>query len=157
MTNLEFIQVTTPEHYQEARKLFKEYAEHLGIDLSFQHFETELQEIEEKYSPPKGGIILCCNEGQYIGCIAIKGLDNTYGEVKRMFVQPHFQGLGIGKILLEKAIELALNCSYELIRLDTLNYMMAAIHLYKAYGFYEIEPYYHNPNSTAVFFEKNLK
>jgi hypothetical protein len=34
--------------------------------------------------------------------------------------------------------------------------MEPAIYLYKQYGFFEIEPYYYNPNATAIFFEKKL-
>ena len=156
MTNLEYIIATSADHFKAAKKLFKEYADHLSIDLSFQDFEKELQNIEETYSQKNGGIILCNNAGKYIGCIAVRSLDNDYGEIKRMFVQPHYQGLGIGKALLEKALALGVNCSYQFLRLDTLNYMLPAIHLYKAYEFYEITPYYHNPNPTAVFFERKL-
>lgn len=73
-----------------------------------------------------------------------------------MFIKPAYQKRGTGKILLEKAIELAKALHYKFIRLDTLNYMKPVINLYKQYGFYEIAAYYHNPNETAVYFELEL-
>ena len=154
---MEFLRATNEEHYGEAKKLFKEYALFIKIDLAFQQFDLEIKKIREMYSAQEGGITLCRMDEKYIGCVAIRKIEDSIGEVKRMFVQPNFQGLGVGKKLLEKALAMAEECNYSLLRLDTLAHMSSAIHLYKAYGFYEIPPYYHNPNNTAVFFEKKLK
>jgi ribosomal protein S18 acetylase RimI-like enzyme len=57
---------------------------------------------------------------------------------------------------LNEAILIAKKYGYKKIRLDTLSNMTAAIVLYKQNGFYEIPAYYYNPESTAVYFEKNL-
>jgi hypothetical protein len=73
-----------------------------------------------------------------------------------MYVAPEYQNKGFGKILLQKALLLARDCNYQKVKLDTLNYMSSAIHLYKQAGFYEIPPYYSNPISTAVYFEIDL-
>ena len=74
-----------------------------------------------------------------------------------MFVKPAFQLQGIGKILLEKVIELAKAAHYSCIRLDTLSYMIPAINLYKQYSFYEIPAYYHNSSATAGYMELQMK
>ena len=144
-------------HIAEAKKLFREYAALINIDLSFQKFEEDLTGINQMYSPPSGRIILCKADEIFAGCIAIRKIDDSVCELKRMYVDPGLQGKGIGKHLLEKALQLAKEYNYKLIRLDTLNYMLPAIYLYKQYGFYEISPYYFNPNKTAVFFESKLK
>ena len=107
------------EDYKIAAELFREYAVWLNIDLGFQHFEAELETISEMYAAPAGGIILCKNENEYIGCVAIRKIDNETAELKRMYVQPAWHGKGIGKILLDKAIELAKATDYSCIRLDT--------------------------------------
>ena len=70
-----------------------------------------------------------------------------------MFIKHAWQKQGIGNALLGKAVELAKTHNY---KLDTLNYMGPAIKLYKDYGFYEIQAYYNNPNSTPVYFEITL-
>jgi GNAT superfamily N-acetyltransferase len=136
--------------------LFKEYAEWLNIDLSFQYFDDELMELKTMYGEPEGGIILCKADDEFIGCAGIRKIDNDIAELKRMFIKPAYQKRGAGKTLLAKAVELAKSFNYKIIRLDTLNYMAPAINLYKQSDFYEIPAYYHNPNETVVYFEKIL-
>jgi putative acetyltransferase len=152
----EYIVVHSEEEYAAAGKLFMEYAQWLSIDLSFQHFEEELKELKEMYNPKVGGIILCKEENNYVACVALRRIDNETAELKRMYVQPAQQHKGIGKQLLLNAVQLAENCNYKFIRLDTLNTMAPAMNLYRQNGFYEIPPYYFNPQTTAVFFEKKL-
>jgi putative acetyltransferase len=152
----EYFLVKTNEEYNAAILLFKEYAQWLDIDLGFQHFDEELQNLKTMYNSTDGGIILCKEDNNFIGCVAIRKIETNIAELKRMYVQTAHQHKGIGKILLQEAISLAVNCKYHYIRLDTLNHMAPAINLYKKNGFYEIAPYYHNPVSTAVYFEKKL-
>ncbi len=153
---IEYILAAALEEYDTARLLFLEYAAAINVDLCFQNFDTELSDLESMYSAPNGGIILCKNDNDFVGCIGIRKKTDTVCEVKRMYVQPGFQNFGIGKALLAEALVLAKKYKYELARLDTLNHMLPAINLYKQNGFYEIAPYYHNPNKTALFFEKKL-
>ena len=148
--------INSEGEYSAAINLFKEYAAWLGIDLSFQHFEEELQSLKEMYNETDGGIILCKKEKEYIGCVAIRRIDSNTAELKRMYVQPACQQQGVGKKLLEHALTLAQNCNYSFVNLDTLNHMLPAIKLYKKYGFYEIAAYYHNPVASAVYFQKKL-
>jgi putative acetyltransferase len=152
----ENIHIATEEEYSIAASLFREYASWLNIDLGFQHFEKELLELKKMYAAPTGGIIICKMGTDYIGCIAIRSIDDSVAELKRMYVKPAFQKHGIGSMLLEGALSLANTLGYKKIRLDTLSNMTPAINLYKKYGFYEIPAYYYNPEKTAVFFEKSL-
>ena len=46
----------TPADFDNARKLFIDYAESLGFSLSFQDFEDELEHLPGKYSAPEGCI-----------------------------------------------------------------------------------------------------
>jgi len=152
----EYLIVQNDAEYKAAAALFKEYAAWLGIDLGFQHFAEELENLKAMYNTADGGIILCKEQNDFIGCVAIRRSAENIAELKRMYVQPAQQHKGIGKDLLERSLELAKSLNYACIRLDTLNHMTPAINLYKKYGFYEIPAYYHNPVSTAVYFEKKL-
>jgi ribosomal protein S18 acetylase RimI-like enzyme len=153
---IDFYLATTDEDYAKARMLFNEYAKAININLDFQHFDEELDGLKKMYALPYGGIILARRETEIIGCVAIRKINLEVGELKRMYIKPNQQKKGIGKILLAEALLLAKNCNYTILKLDTLNYMLPAIHLYKQAGFYEIAPYYHNPIATAVYFEKTL-
>jgi putative acetyltransferase len=152
----EYLIIQNDAAYKAAAVLFKEYAAWLGIDLGFQHFDEELENLKAMYNAADGGIILCKEKDEFIGCVAIRRSAANIAELKRMYVQPAHQHKGIGKCLLERSFELAKGLNYDYIRLDTLNHMTPAINLYKKYGFYEIPAYYHNPVSTAVYFEKKL-
>lgn len=151
-----YIKAGSVNDYETARQLFKEYAHAINIDLSFQHFDEELGSLQTMYGPPKGGIILCKAADDHAGCVAIREMKDETGELKRMYVKPEYQNKGIGRVLLEKALELARDCGYKTIRLDTLDHMLPAIGLYEKAGFRRIEAYYFNPHPTAVFFEVAL-
>jgi putative acetyltransferase len=153
------ISVQATAQYAVAAMLFAEYAQSIGIDLNFQHFEEELHSIKEMYAAPHGGIFLAIAEDQPCGCVALrpaKTAEANVAELKRMYIRPACQGKGIGKKLLEAAIDLATAQQYRKIWLDTLDTMHPAIQLYKQYGFYAIPAYYHNPIPGALYFEKLL-
>ena len=150
------ITVNTEAEYAAASALFKEYAEWLNIDLSFQNFEEELLQLKEMYSEPTGAIFLMQQGQEFVGCVAIRKKENGIAELKRMYIKPTTRKNGGGTLLLEKALAAASQLGYKRIRLDTLANMTPAINLYKKHGFYEIAPYYFNPEENAVFFEREL-
>ena len=90
------------------------------------------------------------------GCFGVRKLTESICELKRMYLKPEIQGLGIGTILMERSFKFAKELGYEKMRLDTLDTMHAAIALYTKMGFYEIEPYRFNPLKGAKYFEVDL-
>ncbi|MEO6731199.1 MAG: GNAT family N-acetyltransferase [Ferruginibacter sp.] len=153
---ISFHLAATDWDYAEAAQLFHEYAVSIKINLDFQHFAEELKALKKMYGIPWGGIILVKAQSVFIGCVAIRKIDEGTCELKRMYIKPGYQKMGIGKSVLNKALQLAKECNYSKVKLDTLSEMASAIHLYKQAGFYEIPPYYNNPLTTAVYFEKVL-
>jgi putative acetyltransferase len=151
-----YIIATTKDEFEAAKKLFTNYATWLNIDLCFQNFNKELDEIEKMYAAKSGGIYLCIDDNNYIACSAIRRIDENTCELKRMWVQQNYQGKGIGEDLLKKCIDLAKNLNYTTIRLDTLSRLQPAIQLYKKYGFEETGSYYNNPNPDVVYMKKEL-
>jgi putative acetyltransferase len=153
---VEIIIVSVAQEYEAAASLFQEYALWLNIDLSFQNFEQELQDLREMYAFPTGVIVLAKVENDFVGCVAVRKKENEIAELKRMYIQPAHQKKGLATLLLKKSLQIATELGYKKIRLDTLDNMTPAINLYKQHGFYEIAPYYFNPEKNAVFFEKIL-
>jgi ribosomal protein S18 acetylase RimI-like enzyme len=154
---LEFIQAETPVQVAEARKLFTEYSERLGIDLCFQNFERELAELPGRYSRPEGRLFLAVEGERIMGCVGLRKIGEGVCEMKRLYVRPEYRGRGLGKSLALHLIEEARSAGYALMRLDTLPAQMGdAVKLYRSLGFREIEPYYDNPVETALFMELKL-
>ncbi len=146
----------TDTHYQQAAFLFNEYAQWLGIDLGFQHFEEELVSLRKVYAAPRGCIILLQENEQAFGCIALRPIKQEIGEVKRLYIQPAYRNIGAASRLLAILEEYAISVRYQSLKLDTLSSMVPAMTFYKKYGYLETSPYYHNPNENAVYFEKNI-
>jgi ribosomal protein S18 acetylase RimI-like enzyme len=148
-------------HAQEiatAAVLFREYADWLGIDLSFQGFEAELASLPGKYAPPTGALILAYSpEGEALGCVAVRPLEgNAACEMKRLYVRPAARGLGIGAALVAAVIGAAETLGYREMKLDTLPSMPEALALYQRFGFLQIPAYYHNPVRGTVYLGKRL-
>ena len=150
----EFIIACSEEEFSAGENLFNEYSKSIKIDLSFQNFENDLKEISKQYNKPEGGIVLIKHNLEFIGCAGIRKFKDNIAELKRMYIKPDYQGLGLGKQLLKIAILLAKELNYSKIYLDTLSSMKSAVKIYKAAGFKKIKPYRFNPSEEALFFEK---
>ncbi len=143
-----------PEDLSEIRRLFREYADGLEVDLSFQGFEEEISGLPGKYAPPEGRLLLACKENRSVGCVALRRIDASTAEMKRLYVRPEFRGKGLGRKLTESIIEASSEIDYQRLRLDTLpGKMDRAIAMYRSLGFKSIERYYNNPYDEAAYME----
>jgi putative acetyltransferase len=145
-----------PDDMAAVRSLFTEYAGSLGIDLSFQGFDSELEGLPGKYSQPEGTLLIAVRDGEPCGCIALRRIDGRACEMKRLYVRPACRELGIGRELVRRLLEDAKVKGYGAMRLDTLPSMRSAIAMYRSFGFREIAPYVYNPVEGALFMEKSL-
>lgn len=147
----------TVHEFEQGKLLFKEYAGSLDFDLGYQDFQKELQTIDQQYQSPAGALLLCIiNNGSAIGCVGIRKLSEEIAELKRLYVNPEYRSLKIGKSLLESAINTARQLNYQFIRLDTVPGQAKAQELYRHLGFYEIESYRYSPIEGTIYFEKRL-
>ncbi|ASJ53973.1 GNAT family N-acetyltransferase [Brevibacillus formosus] len=153
---LRLIHATEDYEYDQARELFFEYVDSLGVDLSFQNIAIELQNIPGEYASPDGCILLALDNEQPAGCVALRKIDEQVCEMKRLYVKPEWKGRGVGKKLALAIMDEAKIRGYSFIRLDTLPTMEQAIQLYHSLGFYPIEPYRFNPIEGTLYMEKKL-
>ena len=143
-----------------ARQLFREYAQTIGVDLCFQNFDAEVSGLPGDYAAPAGALLVALLDGQPAGCGALRPLhDVDYAnacEMKRLYVPRAFRRFGIGRLIAQQLIDLAVQAGYSTLLLDTLDDMEAARGLYAALGFQEIPPYYYNPIPGAPYLKVDL-
>jgi putative acetyltransferase len=91
------------------------------------------------------------------GCGGIQLFDAEYGEVKRMYVRPHFRGIDLAKQMLSHLADYALQHGVKVLRLETGIYQLEAISLYERFGFHRNPPFgAYKEDPLSVFFEKRI-
>ena len=137
--------------FEQARMLFKEYADALGVDLSFQDFEKELETIHVQYNKPEGGLLLVYANENPVACTAVRRSDEGTAELKRMYVRNEYRGHRIGVELLKRSLMIAKDLGYKKIRLDTLENMAKAQELINPLGFTSSHPIVLIPSGTSIW------
>jgi N-acetylglutamate synthase-like GNAT family acetyltransferase len=145
-----------PDEIPVIKGLFQEYAASLNFELDFQDFREELETLPGKYSPPLGSILVAKENGETVGCVAVRPLGEEICEMKRLYVKPAHRGKRLGLELALTIIEEAKRLGYKAMRLDTVVAMKEASTLYRALGFQPIDAYCYNPLPGAMYFELRL-
>lgn len=138
------IRPATGADVEAVRTLLREYADGLGLDLSFQDFEAELADPLGFYEV----VLLAAG-----GCVALRRVDDRTCEMKRLYVRPAARGTGLGRALAGAVIAHARARGYERMLLDTLPSMTQARSLYASLGFRETDAYRYNPVAGTSFLE----
>jgi putative acetyltransferase len=151
---------STQEEWQQARLLFQEYADSVGVDLCFQNFTEEVNTLPGEYAEPYGALLVAKQGELLAGCCALRPLDSAdysnAAEMKRLYVRPAFRGIGTGRLLAESILEAARVAGYSCVLLDTLDDMEAARALYEELGFTDVPPFYYNPIAGAHYLKVDL-
>jgi len=146
------------EAMDSIKELFEEYTK-LLIDLEnefqnylqLQNYGDEIENLNEKYGLPNGRLYIAYLDNQVAGCIALKPINETQCEMKRLYVRPKFRGNKIAKLLVELIIKDAKEIGYQCMLLDTFPALKDALELYEKVGFYRIPPYNDSPVNDTVF------
>jgi GNAT superfamily N-acetyltransferase len=153
---IRLVQPRTDVDWAHARRLVEQYAASLGIDLSFQAIDHELEHMADQYAPPTGAFVLAEEDGIYVGCAGLRRFGDGVAEMKRMYVVPALRGRGLGRVLAERVVRDARDLGYARIRLDTLPTMREAHALYSSLGFRPIAAYRSNPIEGTTYLELAL-
>ena len=145
-----------PADLEQARILFREYADQVDAPCCFATFSEEVTSLPGEYAMPAGRLLLARRDGQAAGCVAMRRLDAGSGEMKRLYVRQAFRGDGLGRTLAGLVIAAAREQRYTRLFLDTLPKMGEAIALYRSLGFRETGAYSAEPTPGAIFFELRL-
>lgn len=133
------------------------------------YLDKDFQSLCGHYRRGRGQIWIACQDGRLVATTALLDLTLSRSvpasvspeilelamlggdaELKRMFVAREARGLGLGRRLLDAALEHARSAGFDRIVLDSTRDMRPAIELYRSAGFQEIPDY--NGNARADIF-----
>ena len=144
--------VTAKEDVAAVRLLFAEYVQAVAARECFVGFEREIAVLPEGYA----ALFLAKDGDAAAGCAAMRRLDPTSAEMKRLYVRPAHRGKRAGKLLTQKVIDVARQEGCRRLLLDTLPQMDCALELYLSLGFKETGVYLAEPTPGARCFELQL-
>ena len=124
------------------------YLAHIGEDLDGDGLDHDIAHWEREYDGASGVLLVVEDSaGDIVGTAGVRSLGPGVGEIKRMWIRPGCQGLGLGRRLMSRCLEEARALGFGVLRLDTERRMEAALRLYRSCGFSEISDY--NGNRRA--------
>ena len=138
----------------DARRLISALDLHLASRYSpEQRFGPNLK--PEQLASGLGTFVVARVDGRAVGCGAVRRLDETTVEVKRMYVEPEQRGRGIAKEILMNLEAAARELGATRAVLETGVYQDEAIGLYRKAGYKEVDCWgEYAASATSVCFEK---
>lgn len=103
--------------------------------------DDEILRNPEKYIIDLGGHILLMRDNEVvIGSLALMPTDEIHQlELSKMAILPRYRGLGLGNKLLKHSIDFCREIDIDTLVLYSNRKLQNAIHLYRKFGFKEIE------------------
>jgi N-acetylglutamate synthase-like GNAT family acetyltransferase len=115
------------------------YAREYGLDTTFEPYVAEPLSAFVRAGADAGRIWVAERDGRMLGCVAIVRDPDASGQLRWFILVPEARRLGLGKRLLQSAIDYAHDDGLRSIYLWTFDALDAAIHLYRQHGFIETD------------------
>ncbi len=122
--------------HERAMKLVGTYFENTDPKSDW---DKDIRDIENIYIKNNGEFYVATVEDDIVAMGALGKVDDNTAEVKRMRVEPSWQGKGIGKLILGQLIHRAKELGYSRLILDVAEKQKIAQHLYESLGFKEFK------------------
>ena len=115
---------------------------HHGVDMSegtgdAREYMESMVDEPAALKPPKGFVLVLEDEEKLVGMGLAKTIGEGIGEVKRMYIRPEYRGRGYGKELMQTLVTRTVELGYSTLRLETADFMPAALKIYRSAGFKE--------------------
>ncbi|MGE5380781.1 MAG: GNAT family N-acetyltransferase [Methylocystaceae bacterium] len=116
-----------------------------GFDYTFgQDVARTMGQFREDYDPQRENLWIAENGGTRVGCIAIVKANETTAQLRWFLLEPYVRGKGLGRALVNTALEFARSSSYQEVFLWTVDKLQTARQLYGKFGFKPVETAEHH-------------
>lgn len=104
---------------------------------------------------PRAAFVVARIDGYPVGCGALRPLDDTTGEIKRMYTRAEFRRKGVAQAILAELERLAIEFGYTNVKLQTGPKQPEAAALYERVGYYRI-PRFSGNWDLVLAYQKDL-
>ena len=134
----------------------------INLEWLNQYYEVTQEDLEILESPERiiqsgGQILFALVDEQIVGTAALLRIDTDTVELIKMGVSSGMQGKGIGQALMEGIITASKNMYAKTIKLETATPLIAAISLYKKFGFVQTSGEEVHPVFKRITFKMKKK
>ena len=152
------IRVATNHDISSIKNVVFSSLKEFGLSPDENGKDKDLNDIESSYLSNKGffGVVVHTETKLIVGCFGLFPVSEGICELRKMYLVKETRGQGLGKFILDTAIQIAREKHYKKIMLETISALTTAILLYKRYGFKEIKPKEIN-NRVDQAFELDIK
>ena len=143
------IEDITPARYDDFKRLNMEWIEHF---FTVEQADLDvLDHIDDHVLGHGGRVLLAIDDesGVAVGCVALKHEGEGVYEVSKMAVDPTSRGTGVGRLLMDAALDAFRDADGSMLYLESNRRLESAIALYRRSGFVEREPPHPSPYSRA--------
>ena len=131
-------QMATPQDAEAFRALNEQWIT--------EHFALEAEDRRQLDDPvvaivrPGGQVLVAESEGAVVGCVALRPAGDRVYELSKMAVTPQVRGRGVGRQVLQAAVDRAAALGASSLFLGSSTKLPAAVHLYEEVGFVHVAP-----------------
>ena len=133
--------------------------EMLKVDFS-QNFDEfwSINILEDDFKTTNSSYIVAKIDNKIVGFAGSKILIDE-ADIMNIVTHKKYRNFGIGKLLLEKLIEIAQKTNCKTLTLEVNEHNTIAIHLYEKYHFVRIglRKKYYNNTDNAIIMQKNIR
>lgn len=129
-------------HFEPA---YRDAIRRLNVEWLEKYFHVEeidrevLSKPEEVILAPGGEIFYAWYGDEIVGTVSLMKIDDTSFELTKMAVSENFQGLGIGKLLMEYCLDFAIKAGIKQIIIYSNRRLERAVDMYRKFGFLEMD------------------
>lgn len=106
------------------------------------YYDSSTDALYELFQTPGSIYYVAIKDGQLMGGAGIfpsDGLPEGTCELVKMYLLPAARGLGLGKLLIDKALEFAREAGYRQVYLETMPELRKAVSVYEKFGFHYLD------------------